>query len=331
MSTRPHPLFVLSLALACGDRSPAPLELDPRLAECLRIAACEADGGAPLGVQACLGHALDLPWLWASVGPHRAALEGLACKLAADDCAGVRACTPDPQAFAGQCASSPGGGLCEGDVWVQCDDLGAPATALDCGAAGQQCGVDIWPGCGAEPCEYGVTAPSCDPDDPAVLVECSPAGFLTRVDCRTAYNYVLVGGKTGEEVFTIAGETCGFDPMRGAIACIGTGDACEFFSQRCDGDVLETCAGGKLARRDCAAAEPAGQGCGFHQSGPFAGAASCGLVATPCDLADDEACDGDVLTYCDLGEPASVDCRAAGYRGCAAAERGARTIAFCTP
>jgi hypothetical protein len=38
-----------------------------------------------------------------------------------------------------------------------------------------------------------------------------------------------------------------------------------------------------------------------------------------------------VLGYCDLGEPATVDCRAAGYSGCATQPAGARTIAYCTP
>jgi hypothetical protein len=331
MSTRTLGFSLFTLLAACGDRDEAPIVLEPRLAECLRIAACEADGGAPIGVQACLGHALDLPWLWASVGPYRAAIEALECKLAASDCEAVRACTPAPQSYATQCAANPGGNLCEGDVWLTCDFDGAPASTLDCGAAGQSCGVDAWAGCGAEPCEFGVTPSSCDPADPGVLIECDPDGFLTRVDCRTAYNYVVVNGKTSEQVYAIAGETCGFDPMRNAIACVGAGDECSFFSQRCDGDVLETCAGGKLSRRDCAAAEPAGQDCGFHQSGPFAGAAACGLVATPCDLADDEACDGDTLKYCDLGQPASVDCRAAGYTGCATQALGDRTIAYCTP
>lgn len=306
-------------------------ELEPRLAECLRVAACEADGGTPAGVQVCLGHALDLPWLWASVGVQRAAVEAMACKLAATDCAGVRACTPAKEAFAAECAARPGQGFCAGDVWVLCDDLGAPASAFACSAAGMKCGEDVWAGCGVLPCEFGVTEASCDLDAPDVLVECGPAGFLSRVDCRTSYNYVIVGGKGGDEVYSIAGETCGYDPMRGANGCVGTGAVCDFFSQTCDGAVLETCAGGKLARRECAAVEPAGQGCGYFQGGPFAGAASCGLVGTACDLADDEACDGDVLRYCDLGVKAAVDCRKAGYSGCASESREGRTIAFCTP
>lgn len=308
-----------------------PGELDPRLSDCLRINACEADGGAPMGLQACLAHALDVPWTWASVGPTRIAVEAMACKLAAADCETVRACTPPLEPFTDVCKDSIGGGLCDGDRWVFCDELGAPAAALDCAAAGQTCGVDVWAGCGLEPCEFGVTEATCDPDAPDVLVECSPAGFLTRVDCRTQNNLVIVGGKGGDSVFTIAGETCGYDPMRGANACVGTGEACDWFSQRCDGDVLETCAGGKLGRRDCATLEPAGQGCGFLTGGPFAGAASCGLVDPTCSLDGDETCQDGVIGFCDWDRPGTLDCVAAGYGGCASAQLGERTVAYCVP
>lgn len=303
-------------------------ELDPRIAECLRINACEADGGAPMGLQACLGHALDLPWLWASVGSTRAVVEAMSCKLAAADCAAVRACAPPLDGFVDECKEKAGTSLCVGDQWLVCDELGAPLTAMDCKAAGLACNVDIWAGCGLEPCEYGVTEPSCDGD---VLVECAPSGFMTRVDCPTQYNYVKISGKGGEETYAIAGETCGMDAMKGTLGCVGTGEVCDWFSQACDGAVLATCAGGKLARRDCAALEPGGQGCGFIQSGPFAGAASCGLVDGACDLGANEACDGDTLRFCDWKAPGSVDCLAAGYSGCATAQQGPRTIAYCTP
>ncbi|MBA3545050.1 MAG: hypothetical protein H0T76_01060 [Nannocystis sp.] len=303
-------------------------ELDPRLTDCLRINACEADGGSPMGLQRCIGHALDVPWLWASVGSQRLDIEAMTCKLAAADCAGVRACTPPLAGFAETCKEKAGTDLCVDSTWVICDPLGAPLTAMDCAAAGLACDVDIWAGCGLEPCEYGVTEASCEGD---VLVECAPSGFMARVDCPTQYNYVKVSGPEGEETFSIAGETCGFDEMRGALGCIGTGEVCDFFSQACDGDELETCAGGKLSRRDCGALEPGGQSCGFVQSGPFAGVAACGLVDAACDLGANEACDASTISFCDWDTPGTVDCLAAGYTGCATAEQGPRTIAYCTP
>lgn len=321
---------MLGLVSACRDAEPGP-PLDPWLDGCLRVAACEADGGAPLGVQACLGHTLDLPWLWATIGPQRLEVAALECKLAADDCAGVRACTPAAAGFAGRCAASPGGELCEGDTWVTCDALGAPIAAMDCAAAGLSCMQDIWAGCGAEPCAFATAEARCDEADPNILIQCDPAGYWTRIDCAQQYNMVRVSGKTGEQVYAIAGETCGYDPMRGATGCVGTGASCDFFSQRCDGATLETCAGGALARRDCEALAPEGQGCGFMQSGQFAGAASCGFVGGACSLADDEACVDGVLSYCAWDQPASLDCRAHGYGDCATARVGERTVAYCTP
>lgn len=316
------------LPTADGGSESGDVELDPRVAECLRINACEADGGAPIGLQTCLGHVLDLPWLWASVGVQRLGVEALSCKLAADDCAGVRACTPALDGFAAACKDAAGTGVCAGDTWVYCDDLGAPLAALDCAAAGQACNVDIWAGCGSEPCEFATTEATCEGD---TLIECNAAGFLDRIDCKTAYNLVSVHGMEGDEVFSIAGETCGYDEMRGANGCVGTGDACGFFSQACDGDTLETCAGGKLGRRDCAAQEPAGQGCGFMQAAPFAGAAACGLVAPACDLGADESCEAGVIGFCDWDAPGSVDCVAVGYGGCATRMLGSRRVAYCTP
>lgn len=306
-------------------------ELDPRLADCLRINACEADGGAPIGLQACLSYALDEPWSWASTGVAQLDLETMACKLAATDCAGVLACSPAKDAFAAACADNPLSDVCVGDVWVFCDDVGAPTAAMDCAAAGLACDKQIWAGCGGEPCEFGVDPSECDPADPTVLRECDPSGWWTRVDCPTQYNFVHVNGKDGEQVFSIAGEVCGFDEQRQAFGCVGTGEACDFFSQACEGDVLATCAGGKIGRRDCAALSPAGQGCGFMQSGAFAGAASCGYVEPACDLGGAEACADGVVSYCAYDQPATIDCAAHGYAGCAAGELGGRAIAWCTP
>lgn len=305
--------------------------LDPRLADCLRINACEAEGGTPIGLQACLGYVLDERWSWATTGPARLDLAAMACKLAATDCAGVLACTPAKEAFAETCADFPFTDRCEGDVWVFCDENGAPLSAMDCAAAGQSCHQNFWAGCGAETCDYETFESACDEADPGVLIQCTPANTLERIDCRTQYSYVNVNGQEGEEVYAIAGEVCGFDEQRNANGCIGTGADCDFFSQKCDGDVLETCAGGKLGHRDCAALEPAGQSCGFVPSGAFAGAAACGFVEPQCDLDGDESCEGGEIGYCDFGAPATLDCAAHGYSGCATAPLGARTVAYCTP
>lgn len=307
-------------------------EIDPFLAKCLWIDACEADGGTPMGVEACLASAYETQWHWASIGFGELALGVMDCRLIAEDCATERACAPDPSIFDDVCAEVPGTDLCEGDVWVICDPEGGGAAALDCAARGETCGTDFNAGCGVERCSIVDDPSTCDVDDPNVLVTCTGAGFVKRVDCTTENNFVLINGPDGEERFTIAGETCGPDEnMGGQMGCVGTGDDCDFFGQDCNGDVMETCAGGKLGHRDCSALEPEGQSCGYVQQGPFAGGVACGAVEPPCELVvEDEGCDGGVLSFCGYAGTETLDCSAAGYAGCDTATRGGRTIAFCT-
>ena len=312
-----------------GGSAPA----DARVEACLRIDACEANGGTPIGLQSCLSHALDEPWQWSASPVSSVDFAILECKLAAADCAAVRACTPRASDFSAACVGHEGSSLCRGTAAVFCDPEGAPMVAMDCAAAKLSCtSSDYASGCGGEACDHATTASMCDPNDKDVLITCSNAGAITRVHCPTQYSYVHVHATEGDEVFSIAGETCGFDEQRNDFGCIGTGEACSFFSQECDGSVLETCAGGKLSRRDCAKVEPSGQGCGFIQSGEFSGAASCGLIGGACDLGtSDESCSEGVITYCNWSTPADLDCKALGYAGCAVGKQGQRTIAYCTP
>jgi hypothetical protein len=312
-----------------GGGEPA---IDPFLEKCLWIDACEADGGAPMGVEACLASAYETQWGWASAGFGELLLGVMECRLQAEDCATERACAPDPGIFDDLCADVPGTDFCEGDVWVICDPEGAGAAALDCSARGESCGTDFFSGCGIERCSIVDDPSSCDDDDPNVLLTCTGAGFVKRVDCATQNNFVFINSPEGEEVYTIAGEVCGPDEaMGGAMGCVGTGDDCDFFGQACDGDVMETCAGGKLGRRDCSALDPEGQSCGFVQQGSFAGGVACGAVEPPCELVEgDETCDDGVLSFCGYAGAETLDCAAAGYAGCDTATRGGRTIAFCT-
>ena len=196
---------------------------------------------------------------------------------------------------------------------------GARHRALDCAASGRSCNVDIWAGCGTEPCTYGTTPSACDDANPALLTICAPSGFLEQVDCARENNFVLVHGTEGDIPATIAGEICGDDPMLGDKGCIGTGPACDFFSQECQGDTLVTCAGGSLAERDCAALDPGGQSCGFVTEGPFGGGAACGVVESACDPAGAETCDAGTISFCAQGKAHVVSCVDAGFTGCATA------------
>ena len=311
-----------------GGQGGAP-GLSPEVEQCLFVNACQADGGDPLGMQACLGHFYNRQWHWASFGDYRLEMEKMDCRLSATDCAGVAACDTDASAFDAECAATPGDTLCVDDTWVICDFKGVATAALDCSAAGQSCNKDIWAGCGTETCTFGDPS-TCDGDDPNVLVLCNAAGFVERVDCTAENNFVQINGKDGEIVATIAGETCGDDPMLGSKGCIGTGDTCDFFSQACEGDSLVTCAGGLLATRDCAAQSPEGQSCGFVEAGPFTGGAACGITESSCDETADETCDGGVISFCAQGHSQSVACSAAGFSGCATSESFGRAVAYCT-
>lgn len=304
--------------------------LSPEVEACLRVNACEADGGTPVGIQACLGHAYERQWRWASSGEYRMGMDAMDCRLAAEDCEGVRACDTDPADFTADCAEHIGESLCVGEAWVLCDFEGGAAAAFDCSAKGEQCNMDIWAGCGTEPCTFGQTEAVCDADNPDVLVQCAPSGFIERVDCTKENNFVIVHAKEGDEAFTIAGQTCGDDPMLGSKGCIGTGASCEFFSQECDGDTLITCAGGALSERDCSALDPADQGCGFVTEGPFGGGAACGIVASDCDPSADESCAAGVISFCAQGKQQTIVCAENGYSDCANADQVGRTIAFCT-
>jgi hypothetical protein len=298
---------------------------------CLFVNACEADGGDPVGMQLCLAHFYDRQWRWASFGAYRLEMEAMECRLRATDCDGVRACDSEPHDYDDACAATPGETLCVEDTWVTCDFDGNATAAFDCSASGQSCNVDIWAGCGSEPCLFGSMENECDEADPTKLRICAPSGFIETVDCARENNFVLVHQTGGDEATTIAGEVCGEDPMLGQMGCIGQGEPCDFFSQACEGDTLVSCAGGFLGHRDCAALEPAGQSCGYVTDGPFAGGAACGVVESACDPTAPETCTDGAVTYCAQGKVQMIRCAEAGYADCGMARAGEHTIAYCMP
>jgi len=326
------------VAIGCGADDPPPVEtppveVDAFLAACARMDACAADGGAPIGINACysLVHTIE-PWR-AVLGPRdKATLAALDCKLGAKDCAAMRACEPKASDFVDFCKEKVFGDHCSGDTLVVCDSgTSEPLIAVDCAANGLVCGEQYGADCGIERCNYDEAKSKCDGD---TLVECSPAGVIVRKDCRTDNNLVIVTTQDKQDIlYTLAGEACGIDnkDFKGEYACIGTGAACDTFQQRCDGAVLETCTGGYIARRDCAALDPGGMSCGTIQSGPLAGALDCGPLDSPCTPEADEACDDGTISFCALTKPEELDCRALGFSGCKTAQQGERVVAYCVP
>ncbi len=188
---------------------------------------------------------------------ERAQLETLVCKLAAKTCTAVRACEKPVADYVALCQTAEGGDHCSGNVHVVCDDnTFAPVAAVDCGATGQICGGDsgFQSGCGIAPCVQGETASTCTGD---TLTQCQGTGVTQKIDCKTANQIILVkpSGKR-----TLGSTACGLNEG-GDPDCIGNGAACTGIASRCDGNVLESCVGGKLSRRDCTTVLPAGQGC----------------------------------------------------------------------
>ncbi|UQA56881.1 hypothetical protein [Polyangium aurulentum] len=326
------------VAVGCGVDDPAPVEnppveVDAFLAACARMDACASEeGGAPIGINTC--HSLVHLEAWRSVlGPrNKAMLSALDCKLAAKDCAAMRACEPKVSDFVDFCKEKVFGDHCSGNTLVVCDDgTSAPVIAVDCAANGLVCGEQYGAGCGIEPCNYDETKSKCEGD---TLVECSPAGVIVRKDCRTDNELVVLTTQDKQDIlYTIAGEACGIDnkDFKGEYKCIGKGAPCDKFQQQCDGTVLETCTGGYISRRDCAALDPGGMSCGTIQSGPFAGTLDCGPLDSPCTPEESEACEDGTISFCALTKPEKLDCRALGFSGCKTAQQGERVVAYCTP
>jgi hypothetical protein len=321
---------------AGGDAGP----IDPYVAACARIDACATATTPKIGMNGCYSLITAAPFETSLHAKERAQLENLRCKLAATTCAAVRACDRNLTDFNTLCQTNQGGDHCSGNVHVVCDDITfAPVAVVDCAATGEVCGGGTAlaenpgpAGCGLAPCTYGQVAPTCDGTD---LVQCQSNGVTKKIDCKTANDLLFV--KPFGAV-TIAGTTCAQrqfdDGTTGDFMCMGEGVACSgLSSQRCDGTVLETCAGGKLARRDCATVLPAGQGCVVLEDGPerIHGARGCGPVNPTCHETDNETCDvaTGVIGFCGLVGPKALDCKALGYAGCKTTTVDGRVTASC--
>jgi hypothetical protein len=139
----------------------------------------------------------------------------------------------------------------------------------------------------------------------------------------------------------LGGSTCGeflyarSTPPTEVAGCIGPGPACT--ADRCDGSTLVSCVGGHEARLDCA---PSGLACVTRKDSALDGptfifcaagtecktSAFCGL-GTECGYDYADSCKGNILTYCDAGKIATLDCVKAGWTGCISDKQGTR----CSP
>lgn len=306
--------------------------VDPYVEACARIDACATPTAPRIGMNGCYSLLTAAPLARQLDPKERAQLENLACKLAAKTCTDVRACDRPNADYVAFCQQKEGGEHCDGNVHVVCDpNTFEPVLAVDCAASSMICGQNgPVAGCGIATCTPGETLPKCNGD---MLTECSSAGVTQAVDCKTANVVISVRTPSGGKKYTIAGTTCGIDnkDFAGQDNCIGTGVACTAFAQRCDGTVLETCAGGYVARRDCAKLLPAGQGCLELEDGPAAGTYGCGPINPPCHETDDETCNASTgeIGFCALTAKKTLDCKALGYAGCKTTTVEGRVTAAC--
>ncbi len=302
---------------------------DDIMKACARIDACSASTAARIGMNGCYRLLTIAPFAHSLDGKERAQLENLQCKLAATSCAEVEACDRPLTDFNAFCAQAEGFDYCSKNIHFVCEGTKAVA-AVDCSAMGKICGADEFgssAACGLAPCDpFEFPAPtSCNGN---VLTQCQYPGLTQEIDCTKAAEYVPVKGKGN---VTVAGTVCG--QFGEDYACIGEGADCGPPSQKCDGTVLETCARGKLARRDCAAVLPEGQSCVVLEDVPdgIQGVYGCGPVNPTCKTTDNESCNPStgVIGFCGLTGPKKIDCKELGYAGCKTTTVDGRVTAAC--
>ncbi len=153
------------------------------------------------------------------------------------------------------------------------------AVHADClAAAGRDCGVALGCVVGSGSCTSG--PPTCEGELQVVCLN----NVITELDCAQLGAHCESG------------------------SCNGPPGDC---SIRCDGDTFIECgAVGGVLRFDCASVGLRCIGAAFAD-----GVLECGRSGD-CPTAGSDACDGGIFHYCDLGGPATFDCRAAGYRDC---------------
>jgi hypothetical protein len=309
-----------ALGTGCGSGSRSGL-----LEVCARVSACAT--GTSSFTAGCNTYLLvDRAGRSSDGTDDRLLVAVLDCVERAADCDGVLACTTASGTETAACGGESTN-TCVGDVLVECNGTTTPAPdAFDCASAGLVCGqTEQGAGCGTASCDAAATSPRCDGD---LLITCdADANVLVTRDCHFAVTLSCAGTPGGSySCQSRAGEVCAV--VDGEPRCVGAGEACDegTFQNSCDGTVMVTCAGGSVGRRDCASLDPA-LTCRLRSGG----AAGCEPVAQECDANTAETCVGGVITFCLLGEVATVECGKYGFSGCTTLTESERTVARCVP
>lgn len=234
-------------------------------------------------------------------GPLQLSDEVVNClATATDGCASVVACTGINFDLQGPCAPS-----CTGDVLTVCDDdwrfqFDCSTQGLECDPVANSC-LDPANSCtGDIRCEQGVPT-GCSDGATRTGFTCEQYGLTCDVEspgCQGTSGTCDSGGSSAYGVEAIGLECVNSMELR---ACVNNGEHTILCSDIAPGMSCHT----RL------------------------GQSYCGLGDT-CDpfIADSASCDNDSLVLCSAGKTITVDCTAAGFKGCS---EGGRDGAFCSP
>jgi hypothetical protein len=233
--------------------------------------------------------------------------------LAASTCDELRACSRPTSAQLSVCDTTDVD-TCVGNVLINCSMKKGmhEVTADDCAKAGLVCGASADGGqCGLAACDPATTQPRCDGN---LLVTCEDQGNVLRsLDCARD------------------GRSCQSNSA-GLAICAGS-TACDAATSQfhCDGTTMVRCHQGSEMRTDCAMLGSDWTCLAEVTKTENSGAQyiRCVPVAQECILGENESCADGVITYCDAGHVAKLDCRSLGLSGCSTKATSTTTVAGC--
>jgi hypothetical protein len=271
---------------------------------CARLTACGLSEGTGMG--GCSGWQYYLySMLKKSDGTYeQLQVQRMECWRQAEDCESLLACHEVIPEEDEHCELDPIDGyqdICMDNTVVGCSSR----TFSDCEALGLVCSENEYSAeCGVDTCDPAGFEPRCDGE---LMVYCDSTGALIERHCSSQYDL-----------------KCGTN-SEGELDCIGRGEDCpDGYQSRCEGTEMARCRGGKMSRADCAKLIP-NTTC-HDLDDNFWGLICIPKKECPSDFTE-EACENGVITFCFMGEIATIDCREYGLSGCTTTD----IAASCTP
>lgn len=234
-----------------------------------------------------------------------------------DDCEGLKAKLALTDQDKQQCKD--GEGFCDGNILVDCGD----DQRFDCTEAGLKCvnrthgGAMCAEGhCKEEKisCLDRTTIRICS-DGTEYHKNCELYGGISTVASAHQGGEGVVGGTI--EYYVSKGGVCNPNAKSLYKRCIGAGDECgeSDFHTHCDGSVLVSCVNGRVSRFDCSMFR---ENCVDFGHGLI----DCGRGKECKPFDSGFSCEDGKLKFCWAGVWETVDCKAAGAKGCKAIGMG---------